>query len=81
MVSGKAWVSLNLPQSLKTAVEEFAGRDGVSLNQFIALSLAERVGAKGAVEYLAARGAGEMGSGGRSGWRGVKARLVRRGAT
>ncbi len=52
----KARVSLNLPQSLKTAAEEFAARDGVSLNQFIALALAEKVGAKGA--FLAVRGAG-----------------------
>ena len=54
----RARVSLMLPVSLKAAAEEFAARDGVSLNQFIALALAEKVGAKGAAEYLAARGAG-----------------------
>jgi hypothetical protein len=30
----KARVSLNLPQSLKKAAEEFAEKDGVSLNQY-----------------------------------------------
>lgn len=52
----KARVSLNLPQSLKTAAEDFAEKDGVSLNQFIALALAEKVGTVGAAEYFAKRG-------------------------
>ncbi|UWQ95030.1 pilus assembly protein HicB [Rhodobacteraceae bacterium M385] len=54
----KARVSLNLPQSLKRAAEEFAEKDGVSLNQFIALALAEKVGTVGAAEYFAERGKG-----------------------
>ena len=54
----KARVSLNLPQSLKTAAEEFAAKDGVSLNQFIALALAEKVGANKAADFFAERGAG-----------------------
>ena len=54
----KARVSLNLPKSLKTAAEEFAVKEGVSLNQFIALALAEKVGAKGAEAFFAARGQG-----------------------
>ena len=54
----KARVSLNLPNSLKTAAEEFAVKEGVSLNQFIALALAEKVGAKGAEAFFAARGQG-----------------------
>lgn len=54
----KARVSLNLPVSLKVAAEEFAEREGVSLNQFIALALAEKVGAKGAEAFFAARGQG-----------------------
>jgi len=52
----KARVSLNLPRSLKKAAEEFAARDGVSVNQFIALALAEKVGAMGAAEFFAERG-------------------------
>lgn len=52
----KARVSLNLPQSLKKAAEDFAARDGVSVNQFIALALAEKVGSMNAAEFFAERG-------------------------
>jgi hypothetical protein len=52
----KARVSLNLPHSLKRAAEEFAEKDGVSLNQFIALALAEKVGTISAAEFFAERG-------------------------
>ena len=52
----KARVSLNLPQSLKRAAEDFAEKDGVSLNQYVALALAEKVGSSGAVEFFAERG-------------------------
>ena len=51
-----ARVSLNLPNSLKTAAEEFTVKEGLSLNQFIALALAEKVGAKGAEAFFAERG-------------------------
>ena len=54
----KARVSLNLPQSLRPAAKELSGKEGVSLNQFIALALAEKVGAKGAEAFLAARSEG-----------------------
>ena len=40
----KARVSLNLPASLKAAAEDYAERDGVSLNQFILWATAEKVG-------------------------------------
>lgn len=56
--NGKARVSLNLPNSLKTAAEDFAAREGVSLNQFIALALAEKVGATKAADWFAERGQG-----------------------
>jgi uncharacterized protein (DUF433 family) len=36
---------LNLPQQLKKEAEEWAARQGVSLNQFILWTLAEKVGA------------------------------------
>lgn len=54
----KARVSLNLPASLKAAAEGYAERDGVSLNQFIALALAEKVGALGATDFFSKRAAG-----------------------
>ncbi len=54
----KARVSLNLPASLKSAAERYAERDGVSLNQFISMALAEKVGAQGAAEFFAARSKG-----------------------
>lgn len=54
----KARVSLNLPASLKGTAEQYARRDGVSLNQFIATALAEKVGAQGAVAFFAERGRG-----------------------
>jgi hypothetical protein len=52
----KARVSLNLPASLKSAAERFADRDGVSLNQFIAVAIAEKVGAQNAAEFFERRG-------------------------
>lgn len=52
----KARVSLNLPRSLKKAAEDFAAKDGVSVNQYIALALAEKIGARGAAEFFAERG-------------------------
>lgn len=51
----KARVSLHLPASLKTAAEQFAEKDGVSLNQFISVALAEKIGARGAAEFFAKR--------------------------
>lgn len=60
MMKTKARVSLNLPASLKTAAEQNARRDGVSLNQFIATALAEKVGAQGAAAFLAERARGGL---------------------
>lgn len=54
----KARVSLNLPNSLKKAAEDFAAKDGVSLNQYVVLALAEKIGARGAAEFFAERGEG-----------------------
>ena len=51
----KARVFLNLPASLKAAAEGYAERDGVSLIQFIALALAEKVGAFSAGEFFSQR--------------------------
>lgn len=53
----KARVSLNLPNSLKAAAERYAERDGVSLNQFISVALAEKIGAQDAVAFFERRAA------------------------
>ena len=54
----KARVSLNLPASLKAAAEHCARWDGVSLGQFIATALAEKIGAQGATAFCTKRGLG-----------------------
>ena len=51
----KAPVSLSLPTSLKRAAEDFAEKDGVSLNQYVARAVAEKIGSQGA-EFFAERG-------------------------
>ena len=45
-----------LSPPLKKAVEDFAAKDGVSVNQYIALAVAEKIGARGAAEFFAERG-------------------------
>jgi predicted HicB family RNase H-like nuclease len=40
----KASYPLKIPVSLKTAAQRLAHEDGVSLNQWIAVALAEKVG-------------------------------------
>jgi hypothetical protein len=53
----KARISLTLPQLLKKAVEDFAANDGVSVNRYIAIAVAEKIGARGrAAEFFAERG-------------------------
>ena len=54
----KARVSLHLPASLKAAAEDFARRDGVSLNQFISTAVAQKVGAVDAADFFRQRGTG-----------------------
>ncbi|MBX3673728.1 MAG: pilus assembly protein HicB [Burkholderiales bacterium] len=47
---------LKMPKSVKTAAARLAKEDGVSLNQFIAVAVAEKVGAmETAAEYLRRR--------------------------
>lgn len=48
--------SLRLPRSMKKAAERFAAKDRVSVNLYIALALAEKIGARGAAEFFAERG-------------------------
>jgi hypothetical protein len=49
-------VSLSLPESLYKQVCKLAREDGVSLDQFIATAVAEKVAALMTVEYLRDRG-------------------------
>lgn len=50
-------LSLRLPESLHEKVRELAARDDVSINQFIAIAVAEKAAAPLTTEYLAERGA------------------------
>ena len=50
-------MSLRLPESLHERARELAKREGISINQFIATALAEKLSALDTVEYLTARAA------------------------
>ena len=49
-------LSLRLPDSLHRKVRELAEREDISINQFIAMAVAEKAAALLTVEYLAERG-------------------------
>lgn len=60
----KATYPLKLPMSVKDAAARLAREDGVSLNQWIAAAVAEKVGAvETAAAFLHARAAGATGDG------------------
>lgn len=48
-------ISLRLPDSLHDRVRDLAARDNVSINQFIATALAEKMSAMMTVDYLEER--------------------------
>jgi hypothetical protein len=48
-------MTLNLPESIQRRVEELAQRDGVSVDQFVATAVAEKLSALATVDYLAER--------------------------
>jgi hypothetical protein len=48
---------LRLPESIKRAAENLARQDGVSLNQFIATAVAEKVSAMQTATYFRTRAA------------------------
>jgi len=50
-------ISLRLPESLHKSVRELAKKEHVSINQFIATALAEKISALMAAEYLEKRAA------------------------
>ena len=55
----RATYLLKLPMSIKRAAERLAKEDGVSLNQWIAAAVAEKVGVmETASKFLTARGLG-----------------------
>ncbi|GAA0575029.1 pilus assembly protein HicB [Caenispirillum bisanense] len=51
----KGTYPLKLPASIKDAAKRLAAQDGVSLNQFIAVAVAEKVGVMTATEEFFAR--------------------------
>jgi hypothetical protein len=54
----KSAYPLKLPTSVKTAAAQLAKEDGVSLNQFIAAAVAEKVGSLRSAETFLAERAG-----------------------
>ena len=50
-------LSLRLPESLHKRVRELASREGISIDQFIATAVAEKMSALMTEDYLAARAA------------------------
>lgn len=48
-------LSLRLPDSLHNGVKELASREGISINQFIATAVAEKMSALMTEEYLQER--------------------------
>ncbi len=54
----KSAYPLKLPSSVKNAAAELAKADGVSLNQFIAAAVAEKIGSLRAAEAFLAQRAG-----------------------
>ena len=54
-MSQPASYPLRLPQSLKEAVHQAAERDGISVNQFITLAVAEKLAAIDTVRFFEER--------------------------
>ena len=48
-------MSLTLPQSLQEQVEALAQQEGISVNEFIALAVAEKLATLATADYLAER--------------------------
>ncbi|MBF5038436.1 toxin-antitoxin system HicB family antitoxin [Methylophilus sp. 13] len=46
---------LRLPQSLKDAVDAASKRDGTSINQFVAMAVAEKISALETAEFFSVR--------------------------
>lgn len=50
-------MSIRLPKSLHRTLRDVAGREGVSMNQFVTLAVAEKLSALATEEVLRERGA------------------------
>ncbi len=48
-------ISLHLPKSLREQLRELAQEDGISVNQFVTLAVAEKIAAISTIEYLEKR--------------------------
>lgn len=48
-------LDLRLPDSIHRYIKEFAQKEGVSINQFIATAVAEKISALATEDYLQAR--------------------------
>jgi len=48
-------ISLRLPESIYKRVKEFAKKDGISINQFIASAVSEKISAFATKDYLELR--------------------------
>ncbi len=48
-------LSIRLPDSLHKRIKQMAAAEGISMNQFITLAIAEKMSALGTVEYLKER--------------------------
>jgi len=48
-------LSLRLPKSLHEQLRELAQQDGISVNQYIVLAVAEKVASQSTIEYLERR--------------------------
>jgi hypothetical protein len=48
-------LTLNIPESIRKRAQRLAGADGISLDQFVATALAEKIAVLDAGEYIAER--------------------------
>jgi hypothetical protein len=55
MKTAQSTYPLRLPKSVKTEVERLAKRDGVSVNQFVATAVAEKLAVMNTAEFFAER--------------------------
>jgi post-segregation antitoxin (ccd killing protein) len=54
-MKGQSTYPLRLPRSVKAEVERRAKRDGISINQFVATAVAEKLAAMSTGEFFAER--------------------------
>lgn len=54
-MAASATYPLRLPRSIKAAVEEMARLEGISMNQFVATAVAEKLASLGTAAYFAER--------------------------